>query len=83
VKLVIPTLLQMGWIESPPYFCAASETARYVTENYIQTPVGSQSQHKFVHHAVQGTGFASLPTKATDDGKLKYMVEVYVDDFIS
>ena len=25
-KLVIPTSLQMGWIESPPYFCAASET---------------------------------------------------------
>ena len=28
VKLVIPTSLQMGWIESPPYFCAAAETAR-------------------------------------------------------
>ena len=30
IKLVIPTSLQMGWIESPPYFCAASETARDV-----------------------------------------------------
>ena len=28
VELVVPTSLQMGWIESPPYFCAASETAR-------------------------------------------------------
>ena len=27
IRLVIPTSLQMGWIESPPYFCAASETA--------------------------------------------------------
>ncbi len=27
VKLVVPTSLQMGWIESPPYFCVASETA--------------------------------------------------------
>ncbi len=24
--LVIPTSLQMGWVESPPYFCAATET---------------------------------------------------------
>ena len=24
IKLVVPTLLQMGWIESPPYFCTVS-----------------------------------------------------------
>jgi len=28
VTLVVPTSLQMGWVESPPYFCAATETAR-------------------------------------------------------
>ena len=28
VRLVVPTFLQVGWIELPPYFCAASETAR-------------------------------------------------------
>ncbi len=28
VRLVVSTSLQMGWIESPPYFCAASETGR-------------------------------------------------------
>ena len=26
-RLVVPTLLQMGWVESPPYFCAATETS--------------------------------------------------------
>ena len=25
--LVIPISLQMDWVESPPYFCAATETA--------------------------------------------------------
>ena len=30
IRLIVPTSLQMGWIESPPYFCAASETARDV-----------------------------------------------------
>jgi hypothetical protein len=28
VQLVIPDALQMGWSESPPFFCAATETAR-------------------------------------------------------
>jgi hypothetical protein len=27
IWLVVPTSLQMGWVESPPYFCASSETA--------------------------------------------------------
>ena len=41
IKLVVPTSLQMGWIESPPYFCAASETARDVAAQYIETAEGS------------------------------------------
>ena len=32
--LVIPDALQMGWCESPPFFCAATETVRDVAENY-------------------------------------------------
>ena len=27
-EIVVPGSIQMGWSESPPYFCAASETAR-------------------------------------------------------
>jgi hypothetical protein len=41
ITLVIPTSLQMGWVESPPYFCAASETARDVATEYCETSVGS------------------------------------------
>jgi hypothetical protein len=47
VRLVVPTLLQMGWVESPPYFCAASETARDVATQYIEKEVGSLPKHKF------------------------------------
>ncbi len=32
IELVVPNSLQMGWTESPPYFCAASETARDIIE---------------------------------------------------
>ena len=37
IYLVIPTSLQMGWVESPPFFCAASETARDVAQDYCET----------------------------------------------
>ena len=48
IKLVVPTLLQMGWIESPPYFCKVSETGQDVAEQHIETPVGSLEEHKFM-----------------------------------
>jgi len=44
--------LQMGWVESPPYFCAATETARDITSDYCDTPVGSLPHHKFAKHVM-------------------------------
>jgi hypothetical protein len=41
IRLVVPTSLQMGWVESPPYFCAASETARDVAAQYAEADVGT------------------------------------------
>ena len=82
VKLVIPTSLQMGWIESPPYFCVASETARDVAVDYIETPVGSLPQHKFMKYSATGNDFHALP-KTSDTAALPYMVKVYVDDYIA
>jgi hypothetical protein len=45
--LVVPTSLQMGWVESPPYFCAALEAARDIAVKYIETTVGGLPAHKF------------------------------------
>ena len=45
VELVVPSALQMGWCESPAFFCAASETARDVAEERCQEPVGSLPAH--------------------------------------
>jgi hypothetical protein len=39
--LVVPTSLQMGWVESPPYFCTAMETARDIITEYTEQPVGT------------------------------------------
>ena len=82
-KLVVPTSLQMGWIESPPYFCAASETAREdVADKYIDAPVGSLAAHKFEHHSAADSGGEQQGLESKG-GNFKYVLEVYVDDFMS
>ena len=83
LQLVIPTSLQMGWIESPPYFCAASETARDVGQQYIETPVGSLRPHKFLPCTQQHPDFDLLPLTCPPTTSFPYLMEVYVDDFIS
>ena len=35
IEIVIPSALQMGWAESPAFFCAASEIARDVAATYV------------------------------------------------
>lgn len=83
VKLVIPTSLQMGWIESPAYFCAASETSRDVAEKYCQAKMGSLPPHKFAKYMKGSDEYLSLPTSTDMDEFMRYMLEVFVDDFMS
>jgi hypothetical protein len=80
-RLVVPSSLQMGWVESPAYFCVASETARDVASWYIGSGLARESDHKFLHHAMDGDEVAHLPLK-TPGAELKYFLDVYVDDFI-
>ena len=81
-KLVIPTSLQMGWLESPPYFGAASETARDVGEVYAQTAVGSLPRHKFEPYTKTKEEYKQLPQDAPTNDDFLFNLEVYVDDFI-
>ncbi len=78
--IVIPTSLQMGWVESPPYFCAALEMARDVAIDYINTKVGSIPLHKFTHYT---QGDEADHIHALSGVALRYCLEVYVDDFMS
>ena len=80
--MVVTTLLQMGWIEPPPYLCTVSETGRDVAEQYIETPVGSLAEHKFVELAEVNSEIAELKNKDTSKEPFNYMVEVYMDDYI-
>ena len=82
VVLVKPTSLQMGWVESPPYFCAASETARDVAVDYAEVPLGTLPKHKFTAYAMKGADAQALPEKVSNNRGFAYFVDVYVDDFI-
>ena len=80
--LVVPTSLQMGWVESPPYFCTAMETARDITTEYTNMPVGAIPEHKFSRYTVVGDSYADLP-EDHEGQPFRTMIEVYVDDFMS
>jgi hypothetical protein len=84
IVLVVPTSLQMGWIESPPYFCAASETARDVAALYAERPLdGKHQQHSFLHYTQTHEDYRALPTsRRSGDAPVRYLMEVYVDDFM-
>ena len=84
IRLIVPTSLQMGWVESPPCFCAASETARDIAMDYVNTELGSLLTHKFTHYT-QGNDDANLLLANTSrpEMALRYSIKVYVDDFMS
>jgi hypothetical protein len=70
----------MGWVESALYFCTASETAQDVAAQYIETDIGSLPRHKFEQCA--GADFAQI-NKNTPTRELRYILEVYMDDYIA
>jgi hypothetical protein len=81
--LVVPTSLQMGWVESPPYFCTATETARDIITEYTEQPVGTLPRHKFEKYTTGDVDYVRLPDEDTAKCGFAHMVEVYVDDFMS
>ena len=98
LEIVVPSSLQMGWSESPPYFCTATETARDIAEVNASRAIGSLKQHPLEAHTLPS--HFELDTVATAAGykrpqpneiaahhtalhkRPKHNIEVYVDDFI-
>jgi hypothetical protein len=89
--LVIPSSLQMGWTDSPAFFCAASETARDVADTLGGQPVGSLPEHAlepFMMPSDLPTHPMANPKDAMDadashSNKFCQLLETFVDDFIN
>jgi len=81
IQIVLPASLQMGWCESPPFFCTASETARDLAQQYLNQPMGTLPPHPLEHLSVPPVH--NLPHITSENAdKLSKVLEVFVDDFI-
>ena len=76
IELVVPNSLQMGWCESPPFFCASSETARDIIDRIIDDP--SLPSHRFENMMMSGFVKQEVPQTKGD----VTLLEVFVDDFV-
>lgn len=81
--LVIPDSLQMGWSESPPFFCAATETARDVAQHTLDTAQTAEPHP--MEEIMMNIDWTTIPAHDSNptDTKFLTMLEVYVDDFIA
>jgi len=80
IRLVIPSSLNMGWTESPPFFCAATETARDMVEELSKEPRGSLPSYPL--------DLLMIPPSVWPEESIIFtcisfvnMLEVCVDDF--
>ena len=78
--LVVPNCLQMGWCESPPFFCAASETARDVIETLLLE--SRLPAHAFESQMLNDAHDHHLVWRLQATTSFINLVEVFVDDFI-
>jgi hypothetical protein len=77
-RLVIPSALQMGWNESPAYFCAATETARDVAQHWIDGDKALPAHP--MEPDTEPTSLARCQMSYNDE---RYqMSSVYVDNFL-
>ena len=83
ITLVVPMLLNIGWIDSPTYFWTVSEMVRDVAGQYVDTPMVSLALHKFVNLTEVNPEFAELPKVDILDNLFISMLEVYMDYYIA
>jgi hypothetical protein len=76
IRIVVPAALQMGWAESPAYFCAATETARDIIQNLVseRTELPPHCLEEYMHPAKSA--------KRSKSDSPVHGVYVYVDDYI-
>ena len=76
IEIVVPHSLQMGWTDSPPYFCSSTETARDIIQWLVDAPT-TLPPHPLEHHVCN-----EAPIQQHQNTTIS-IVEVYVDDFIT
>ncbi len=75
IRIVVPSALQMGWVESPSYFCAVTECARDITQHLVDSDTTLPS-----HPIETQMKIPHVPARARSDTPTSAL-QVYVDDF--
>jgi hypothetical protein len=76
VRVVVPAALQMGWAESPAYFCTATETARDVIQGLVEAKI------ELTPHVLEEYMRPEKAAKRSKSDNPVHGTYVYVDDFI-
>jgi hypothetical protein len=74
-RMVVPSAVQMGWVESPSLFCAVTESARDLAQHFVDAAVPLPPHQVKLSMAIKDVpmrGRAKMPSK---------FLQVYVDDF--
>jgi hypothetical protein len=77
VPIVVPSALQMGWAESPAYFCAGTETGRDLINLLLRERIDLPE-----HPLERFMAPTDSPKTLLPDQEYT-LVGVYVDDFLS
>jgi hypothetical protein len=84
IRIVIPSALQMGWMESPQYFCTATETGRdfiqWLVDQKIDCP--PHPLEKFMLPADLVGTLGETDPAPSDENQGASSINVYVDDYI-
>jgi hypothetical protein len=77
LMVVVPSALQMGWNESPAFFCATTETVRDISQMWMDhgTELPAHKMEAFVKPATP-------PQRQLTDGATHQWSGVYVDDHL-
>ncbi len=67
----------------PTIFLCSHRTSPDVRMEYIETKISLIPSHKFEHYAVDSPDYTDLPEMAIESKGFGYMVEVYVNNFMS
>jgi hypothetical protein len=76
VQIVVPAALQMGWTESPSYFCTATETARDIIQGLVSDEV------ELPPHCLERYMRPTKSAKRSKSDSPGHGTYVYVDDFV-
>jgi hypothetical protein len=66
----------MGWVESPPFFCMASETARDVAQDCCKTKLGTLPPHKFSKYVIENQAYGNCPKWDENGNAFRNLLEV-------